>query len=563
MGNFSSVYKKLSLRIIAGIILLSICQTGIADDNSASEASIIKDQISGTSKPMCAENLRCSYGSQLATFYKNHGFTPVWSQNGELSQSALFLIQTIRTAYLDGLNPSNYHVKQINSLISQLQDGSGDEAQNLANLDLVLSDGFLIYANNMYYGLIDVKKVYPYWTPIKKPIDLVKTLSDATDDAKSTLAGLAPTYPGYAKLKEKLAEYQQVLANGGWSVIPDGDQMSLGDKNDRVKILRQRLFISGELANEGKNKFDDELQKAVMQFQLNTGLYDDGIVESDTLAMLNISAKTRVRQIELNLDKMRLLPMDLNHDYIFVNLPGYYLKVMHEDKPILTMDIAVGGTEHPSCVLNSKIDHLVLNPYWNIPAQIAESEIWPSILKDPNYLTAKHVQVLKKDGDDYKVINVDGFNWAKMSRKQFNSYRYRQSPSEQNALGKVKFMFPNTCGIYLHDSNERDLFDVYKRDFSHGCIRVSQPLNLTTYVLNSQKQWSAKKVNDMFQNDENKTVPLSKSVSLYIMYLTSFVSDDDWVQFRPDIYKFDKKANSANYSAYMPKKVGIESQASN
>ena len=555
--------KKSTFRVLAGVICLSLTAFGFADEISSS--AVIKSNLSGSAKGVCADKLRCAYSGQLSTFYRQHDYAPVWSQNGELTPSALNLIQTLRTAYADGLNPNNYHIKQINSLIKQYQDNDGNEGQILANLDLTLSDAFLIYANNLYYGLLNVKKAYPDWVVIKKPIDLTKQLELATTDSKATVADLAPTYPGYAALKAKLAEYQLVVANGGWTAVPDGDQMVLGDKGDRVKALRQRLYVSGELANEGGSKFDDELQKAVMQFQLNNGLYDDGIVESDTLAALNISARTRVRQMELNLDKMRLLPMDLSHDYILVNLPGYYLKVVHESKTILTMDVAVGGGAHPSCILNSKIQHLVLNPYWNIPAEIAESEIWESVKNNPNYLNQKHVQVLKKEGDDYKPINVDNFNWNKMTAKQFNSYRYRQSPGEQNALGKVKFIFPNACGIYLHDSNERDLFDVYQRDFSHGCIRVSQPLNLTTYVLNSQKQWSAKKVNDMFQNDVNKTVPLVKPVNLYIMYFTSYVSDDDWAQFRPDIYKFERLANFSNYSAFMPPKKGddAESQASN
>ena len=148
-----------------------------------------------------------------------------------------------------------------------------------------------------------------------------------------------------------------------------------------------------------------------------------------------------------------------------------------------------------------------------------------------------------------------------MTAKEFNSYRYRQSPGEQNALGKVKFIFPNSCGIYLHDSNERDLFDIYQRDFSHGCIRVSQPLNLTTYVLNSQKQWSASKVNDMFQNDVNKTVQLVKPFNVYITYFTAFVSDDDFVEFRTDIYGFDKRIDIANYQAFMPKPVILVSES--
>lgn len=507
---------------------------------------------------ICLDHIRCKNSSLLKTFYNKKKYTVVWSKDGKLKPSADHLISALRTSYNDGLNPNNYHIKQINTLLKDLDSKRGNTDKLITNLDLTLSDAFLSYSHDLYYGMLDVKKVFPDWKLIKKPVDSLQVLESATADSKLTIRNLEPTYPGYAELKEKLGMYQDVYASGGFNEVPESSQMVLDDKGDNVRALRQRLFISGELSNQGRNKFDSELQTAVMQFQLNNGLFDDGIVESDTLAVLNIPVKTRIRQIELNMDKMRLLPMDLKDDYILVNLPGYYLKVVHEGKDVMTMDVAVGGNDHPSCVLNSKINYLVLNPYWNIPPAIANSEIWASVLKNPNYLNDKHVQVLQKQQGDYKVIDSKGFNWKEMTRREFNSYRYRQSPGKQNALGKVKFIFSNSCGIYLHDSNERDLFDIYQRDFSHGCIRVSQPLNLTTYVLNSQKQWSASKVNDMFQNDVNKNVQLVKPFNVFITYFTAYVSDDDFVQFRDDIYSFDKKVNMSNYNGFMPKKAKVK-----
>lgn len=550
------IMRKTPVWLIFACGLTLFSNNIFADDYLTTETNIIKERIAPGGKLLCAPKLPCAASGTLATFYKQRHFNPAWIEDEALSQAGKQIVEMLRTAYADGLDPRNYHTRQINSLLSQLNT-SDDKGAILANLDMTVSDGFLLYLNNIYYGTLDTKKVYPYWTGVKKPIDLVKQLDLAIVDPQKTVEDLMPTYPGYAKLKDKLAEYQEVEANGGWQTIPDGDTLAIGDKGDRVKALQQRLIISGEYTGAAKGKFDDALQKAVMQFQENNGLYDDGIVESDTLAALNISTKMRIRLIELNLDKMRMLPQDMSKDFLFVNLPSYTLNVVHDGKQFLNMDVAVGGGQHPSCVLNSKIQYLVLNPYWNIPAQIAESEIWASVKKDPDYLRTKHVQVLKKNSNgDYKEINVDDFNWNKMSARQFNSYRYRQAPCEENALGKVKFIFPNACGIYLHSTNESELFDVYARDFSHGCIRVNQPLNLTTFILNSQKQWSSKKVADMYDNDINKTVQLVRPFNLYIMYLTAFVDDDGWAQFRRDIYHFDKLSN---YNGFMPKKVTVES----
>lgn len=548
--------QKIWFRCLLLCLFFCWIKIGFATEYSDEETIGLKARIDASSKGqlMCTAKLRCSMSLALITFYKQQQYKMVWIDGGELTPSAKTMLEILRTAYTDGLNPYNYHTKQINSLISQLNNIDDDSrADVLINLDLTVSDAFLLYASNLYYGMIDAKKMYPYWNNIKKPIDMLKQLELASVDPKATIDELLPRYSGYAKLKAKLKEYQVVEASGGWPIVPSDDILSFGTSGEAVKILRKRLFISGELANLGGDKFDKELQQAVAQFQENNGVYDDGVVESDTLSALNVSAKTRVRQIEFNMDKMRLLPQDLGNDYLFVNLPSYSLNVVHDNGPIMTMDLAVGGSEHPSCVLNSKIQYLVLNPYWNIPYQIAESEIWASVKADPKYLKDKRVQVLKKDAKgNYKEVDVSGFNWNKMTAKQFNSYRYRQVPGEQNALGKVKFMFPNACGIYLHDTNESQLFEVYARDFSHGCIRVSQPLNLTTFILNSQKQWSAKKVNDMFQNDVNKPITLVKPFNLYIMYLTAFVGEDDWVKFRRDIYKFDKQLFN-KYSGFMPR----------
>ena len=543
--------KILRYKVVLFVISLSI-SISFADDNLTKASSILKQQITANSSLMCTKRLACSSATQLINHYKQHNYKLSWiEEDGLLSKSGQDIVNILKTAYLDGLTPNNYHVKQINLLMSKIETDD-NVSELLVSLDLTISDGFLLYAHDLYYGTIDARKVYPHWTNIKSPLNMNEQLDLAIDNPKTTVANLVPTYFGYTKLKSKLNEYQKVEANGGWDAIPDGDDLQLGDNNQRVKLVRQRLLFSGELTNLGPDDFNNDLYNAVLLFQQNNGLYDDGIIESQTLAELNVSARMRVRQIELNMDKMRLLPQNMGKDYLFINLPSYSLNVIHDGVLLMDMDVAVGGFEHQSCVLNSQIKYLVLNPYWNIPFQIAQSEIWPILKSNPSYLKNHHVQVLKKDKNgNYKEVSTEGFNWSKMLAKEFNRYRYRQAPNESNALGKVKFIFPNSCGIYLHDTNETEAFDVYLRDFSHGCIRVSQPLNLTTFILDTQKKWSSNKVFDMFQHDINKTVSLSVPFDLYIMYLTSFV-DDDWVQFRPDIYHTDKP-QLLKYGGFMPK----------
>ena len=183
---------------------------------------------------------------------------------------------------------------------------------------------------------------------------------------------------------------------------------------------------------------------------------------------------------------------------------------------------------------------MVLNPYWEIPPSIAESEIWVSVKRNNKYLQDKHIQVLKLDkSHQYKIVDASKINWMTLTPREFDSYRYRQLPGSDNALGKVKFIFSNSCGIYLHDSNESVVFTAYARAFSHGCVRIAEPLNLSTYALHTEKDWSGAKIAAAFAHDIDRTVMLPKPLPLYFIYLTSWVNDDGWVQFRPDIYHLD------------------------
>ncbi|MCX8515142.1 MAG: L,D-transpeptidase family protein, partial [Burkholderiales bacterium] len=520
-----------------------------------SEPSIIKYSLQKKQK-FCTMQIICQARASVEDFYQLRKYNAAWTNADYLNDAGTAAVQTLTNAYQNGLNPNKYHVDEINKMLAQLDSDNISDAQVddlLASLDISITDGMALYAHDVYYGTLDVKKIFPYWVNNKKSINITQELEAAAKDPDGTIKNLEPKFPGYAKLKKMLLEYQAIANDGGFPLVSESNVLTIGDKGDAVKDLQQRLLVSGELAQNNKpGKFDSNLQQAVITFQDNNGLYDDGIVESQTFKALNTSVGDRIKLIELNLDKMRLLPQDLGPDYLFINLPSFSLNVVHNGKQFINMEVAVGGVEHPSCVLNSQIQYLVLNPYWNIPAHIAQDEIWVSVKKNKNYLKQKHVQVLKKNNrGDYVPINVDKFNWNTISVKEFNSYRFRQEPSDENALGKVKFMFPNQCGMYLHSTNESELFDAYQRDFSHGCVRVNQPLNLTTFILNIQKQWSSAKVSSMYQKDFNKTIHLVKPFNLYLFYLTALDNDSGWVQFRKDIYDLDKSAIN-NYSVNLP-----------
>jgi murein L,D-transpeptidase YcbB/YkuD len=551
-------------KILFALFLASTITSGqfvFADTSNLN--TIIRSHLS-TSKQQCSEKLRCS--SQLTSqFYKKNGYHAVWLEDGKPSESAIKMVGIINHAYLDGLDPRNYHNSEINKLLNKIKNNDENSPKLLAEFDMTLTDSFFLYVNNLHYGILSPNKVFQYWTISPKPVNMVGVLQNGLykDGLESAIQSITPQYAGYTRLKVKMNEYQQVAINtGGWESIPEGETMQLGDKSERVYLLQQRLLMSGELAEiDKKGKFTEDVQKAVIVYQQNNGLYDDGIVDEDTLASLNIPITQKIQQMEANLDKMRWLPNNLGGQYIMVNLPEYSLKAVKDNQVQLSMDVAVGGSEHPSCVLSSKINTVVLNPYWNLPTSIAGAELWPRLKTDKNFLAKKHYDVLQADasGKYVTVQNPEAIDWKHMTEKEFNRYRFRQDPGKDNSLGKVKFLFPNPCQIYLHDTNESEVFDIYKRDFSHGCIRVGEPRKLSYYILTQQEGWNKRRINSFYKDGKSQSVGLSTPINLYLTYFTSWVSDDDWAQFRPDIYKLDK---TTKYKVYLPEKEKSEANDS-
>ena len=535
------------------IILIFYITLGYASNDNLNANQLLKSRIQGHTTIQCNHAQDCSDNASMHIFYNQRDYKPAWTESHDLTTAGDSAINLLSTAYLEGLNPNDYHTVSIQHLLQQLAKSqtAQDQVNILVNLDLSISDGLLLYMHDLYYSKINIKKMYPDWTNIQVPINLVHKLQLSVVNPQQIVNTLEPRFADYNKLKSQLLQYQQILSNTNWPIIPNGATLKVGMRDSRIKLIRQRLSISGELAkgNIDSRYFDTNLENAVITFQENNGIFDDGIVNQETLDAMNIPIKKLIQLIELNMDRIRLLPNNLGASFLLINLPAYSLDVIQNHHRFLTMDVAVGGMTHPSCILNSQIQYLVLNPYWNIPQSIAESEIWAAIKQNPNYFNLKHIQMFQSDSHGIHIIDSNKFNWHKMTKHEFNRYRYRQSPGELNALGKVKFFFQNTCGIYLHDTNESQVFEEYNRAFSHGCIRISQPLNLTTFILNSQKQWSIDKVASMFKNDINRNVKLVMPYQLYIVYQTAFVDRNNILQFRPDIYHLD---DLSHYNGFIP-----------
>ncbi|MCC2625638.1 MAG: hypothetical protein K0R14_1511 [Burkholderiales bacterium] len=490
------------------------------------------------SRPIkCAPELTCTSPS-LATFYQNRQHAFAWVKNGELTLPGEALVRAIRRAYIDGLDPRAYHVNQINKMVAKLN--SGDIAVSL-DLELTLTDGLFLYLNNLVYGLQNGKTLYPGWPIASKYVDLQEVAGRIakTDDIDEILLSIAPKYPGYAMLREKLSDYYRIASKGGWEPIPLGaESLKKGSKGKRVALLQRRLYLSGELSDDDTSgEFDKDLQQAVIKYQKDNGLTEDGVVNKQTLNSLNIPIEKRIRQIALNMDRMRFLPDDRPSRYVQVNIPSYTLEAFENGKLEVFSGVVVGKPNKRTCVLNSQIARAEINPYWNIPPSIVK-EILPDIKADPNYLAENGIKVFNvESGGRYTNVDPRGINWEDPS---VLNLKFREDPGEDNALGRFKFIFDNKCGIYLHDSIAQAAFDETRRGLSHGCIRIAEVDDFANYLL-KPNGWDSNKVSAEVDSKKHQFVKLTTPTQLYVIYLTAWYDvDEGSMQFRDDIYHYDK-----------------------
>ncbi|HVO67753.1 MAG TPA: L,D-transpeptidase family protein [Syntrophales bacterium] len=522
-------------------------------------AKTVVDQVSGNIKERiktsevsptikCGEGIACE-SALLPKFYSERDFQPAWSDDYGPTPYVKNFLDVIRVAYREGLNPEDYHPGKIKAVITELNEhrskGEPLDAVRLTDLDLMLTDAFLLYASHLLEGRVDHQHVYPGWVISERSTDLTAVLHYALESGaiKSSLADLAPAYKGYTRLKEKLDSYRHIAGKGGWPKIPKGPMLHKGSHGKRVAILRQRLIASGDLSFEApilNIVFDHNLEKAVSRFQMRHGLKGDGRVGKATLEVLNISIGKRIRQIALNMDRMRWLPDEIGERYIFVNVADFSLKVIDDEKVIMAMKIIAGKGEQRSCIISGEMTYMELNPYWRIPDSIAAKEILPQIKKNPGYLTEKRIKVFKDwaEADEEKAVDPKKVKWSSVKASNLG-YKFRQESGPTNPLGRIKFIFPNLCEIYLHDTPARHLFGQSRRDLSHGCIRIEKPVELATYLLKNKETWTRKKILAEIKKEKRQVVMLPEPINVHIFYGTAWVDQDGELQFRSDIYRID------------------------
>lgn len=491
-------------------------------------------------QPLCGQPV-------LARFYQNRAYEPAWMDGEGRFVQAKDLVDSIHASSLEGLKPDVYHLGAIEALLAAAEEtrvaGRPADLGILSDLDLLLTDAFLIYGSHLLSGRVDPETTHTRWLLESREADLAGILQTALEkkEVHRALEGLLPGYPAYARLREALQDYRKIAERDGWPPVPAGPTLHADERDPRVAALRARLIASGDLGtNEGVDPevLDGHVEQAVRRFQGRHGLVADGVVGSATLAALNVPVEDRVRQIEINMERWRWLPDDLGRRYVLVNTADFFLEVVEEGESVLAMRVVAGKKARRTPVLSGRMTYLVLNPYWHIPHKIAVRDILPKTKKDPGYLDRQGIRVFENWEEFAPEIPRETIDWSSIREHNF-FFKLRQDAGAENALGRVKFMFPNKFAVYLHDTPSRYMFRRNQRDFSSGCIRVEGPIDLAVYVLRGDPEWTREKILSTIESGTTRIVWLPEPIPVHVLYWTAWVDREGALQFRRDVYGRD------------------------
>jgi murein L,D-transpeptidase YcbB/YkuD len=534
--------RRLLISLVALLVVGSIHSSDVHAQSAVENRLRIRVEAGLTTESFDVMDERIHARDTMRRIYPARGFEPFWITADGLLPHAEEFVEWLATGPLrQGLRPEHYHLDAIETL-------EIDRLGALVDLELALSDAFLIIGSHFLAGRLNPETLDSEWVATRRERDLGEWLARVGPGsvAGELLQELLPNQTEYYALVERLATLRAIRDRGGWSRIDDGPTLRPGDGGQRVTQLAERLLASGDLpsgaglaAVSSSLVFDERLEAAVRYFQSRHGLTADGVVGRNTLAALNVPIQDRINQIIVNLERWRWLPESLGERYIIVNIAGFRLDVVENGESIMDMRVVVGRPYRRTPVFSETIRYLVLNPSWEVPASIATRDKLPLIQADPAYLKSQGFSLLQGWGADERVVDPFGVDWSAVTARNFN-YRLRQMPGPMNALGQVKFMFPNKFSVYLHDTPSRELFGEDVRAFSSGCIRLSQPIALAELLLRDDPNWSRAAIDRALAEGRERNVSLPRPMPVHLLYWTVWVDDDGVLQFRDDIYERDQ-----------------------
>ena len=546
---------KLQAIITLLLMMAALCQSPTMAAAETTHAAV-EDDLQAWLTPIAQvgdENPDAAGGNPLtpvARFYRMVDYRPVWVDANGLRWQGQILWRAIMASASDGLRPDDYLFPALaepwNDSVSFSDAIRLSYLKRYVQMDVALTGVMLTYATHLWQGRIASETLTHLGftdQPARSrnlPVELAAAVKE--DRLSAFLEALRPRQKAYRRLKSTLKQYEQIRETGGWPAIAPGPSLQLGDQGPRVSALRRRLALSGDLTADlpvDDDRYDHGLETAVMRFQHRHGLFPDGVVGRKTLAALSVPVEERILQLQLNMERWRWYPDSFGERYLLVNIPDYMLNVMEGDWTVRRMRAIVGKSRRQTPALSGRMTYLEFNPYWNIPRKIARKDILPKVVSDPDYLTRQGIRVFDSWDHQARELDPTGIMWENLSAHHF-PYRLRQDPSDVNALGRIKFMFPNPQSVYIHDTPGKNLFNRQERHFSSGCVRVETPLDLAQYLLAGQG-WDRARLEAAMMNGRRQTVVLDDPIPVHLVYFTAWVDADGTMNFRDDIYGRDRE----------------------
>jgi len=464
-----------------------------------------------------------SLASRMRSFYNARNYEFAWfSSDGLTEQARGFwnLHDYVTTYDVDTSLKNRALQKRMDNLITEDDLSVSSKDKSFINTELTLTQHFISYILNNYEKGYVKRKEMERFIPRKKenPLELADSLINKKHKDDKYFDDVNPSYRA---LKEQLTKYYEIAKKGGWPQINNTPKkLKKGSSSPEIAAIKKRLEITGDLATgDTSQRFNDTLEVAIKNFQQRHGYKPTGIISDSLIREMNIPAVQRVEQILMNMDRMRWLTTnEATGNLIVVNIPEFVLHLYNGKQKVFDMDVVVGKEGHNTMMFNGDMNQIVFCPYWNVPQSIVSHEILPAMEKHPGYLEKENMEITGNE-DGLPVI--------------------RQRPGEKNALGRVKFLFPNSFNIYFHDTPAKSLFQKDKRAYSHGCIRLKEPEKLANYVLRNQPEWTPEKIEEAMNSGDERFVKIKDPIPVLITYYTAWVDDNGQLNFREDIYGHD------------------------
>lgn len=483
----------------------------------------VSKQLSNVYNVYCVPSLRGAY--------LNNQFEKFWSSESQIEQ----FITVIANSSSDGLNPDDYHYSELVTL----RNSSSEIGQ--LNFEVLMSDAFLLYCSHIINGKLNPKNIDPQWHVVKDETNPVPFLFELKDSSvNSIIEKILPKNRNYLMLKKELAALKEKKATELIKSIEKGIIIKKGDTDTRISTIRKRLMeLEYVVNNADSDNYDEDLFNTIILFQADYGIESKGNIGNQTIDALNMTLDDKIAIVIANMERMRWLPITMPAYYVYVNIANYKLDIIKNNISVESHKVIVGKTARQTPVFSSTMSYVVFNPTWTVPPTILRKDVLPATRKNVSYLSGKNISVYTSDGEKLDPQSIDWNSNAVLG------YTFRQDAGINNALGAVKFMFPNSFNIYLHDTPSRELFEKTERAFSSGCIRVHNPLKMAELLLNDPSRYSSKEIDAIVKEGKTITVLLKDKPGVFLLYQTAWANSDGKIVYRNDIYERDSALKQA------------------